>query len=638
MTAAATGSKPWNHNSFQTKQVTVHINRIQCEPGQSGTGIERRFRLHSTVDSGRSKGFTIDVCMSALEAEATFKDWHDLTQMKTGDEYTFDVDDQPYATVVYRNNNPHHYSDVQIDTGRRAKIIQAMMDEANLHPDHHIYKNRKLNELRDKVREFPTTAKAREWAYEYIKEFIDVTNQPTEPTAELDELKDAGEKLTSALDETFPRPKREHSTTDPEQMVHAVPNFLERELNLNKDTKEKNKVAFQIYGVALTAEYITEQTPAAIWIKAEDYVDQYQIVYDAPAEPPTKEQWTAWLTENGLTREYVVELMNTDSIARGEGPVKGLTQWDKDIPAAMGLVEVDRSLKAATLNEKATTSPETKSQPPQPATQSKPIAPTSTNGNGQSKDNPKSGLKIEKAIKRNLKLRLALAGVPGAGKTYTALQIATSMFPNGKIAVIDTENRNSLKYADLFNFDYIDIGAPYSPERYIEGIKLVEEAGYDILIIDSLSHGWKEEGGILSWVDQAKGNPKYQTQSGKENTQAIWAEATPRHNAMVSAVLNSKIHIIATLRAKYREVPIRDNNKQIVGTRKIITDFVQRDGLPYEFDIIAKLQDPDVARVDIDKTRCPKLVKFSKERAGVEIANILVDWLKDDPAALAAAS
>lgn len=193
---------PTKHG-FGSTSATVHITKIKCE--RSGHG-DRRFRLYCTVITGKSKGFELSVPMLELEAERTFKYWTDLGTMPTDQEYTFDIDDQPIASIVYENHQPHHASDIQADYGHRAKVIADTMTAAGLKLEHHIYDNRQLGELREKVVNFDTTAQAKEWATEYIKEHTKpVEDIPDTVLDELDEMKRAGEKMTDELDEALER-------------------------------------------------------------------------------------------------------------------------------------------------------------------------------------------------------------------------------------------------------------------------------------------------------------------------------------------------------------------------------------------------------------------------------------------------
>ena len=136
---------------------------------------------------------------------------------------------------------------------------------------------------------------------------------------------------------------------------------------------------------------------------------------------------------------------------------------------------------------------------------------------------------VFKKAKRSLsKLRLAVQGPSGSGKTYGALMLAKGL--GGKIAVIDTERGSASLYADLKGmpeFDVLDLDAPYTPEKYIEAIHAAEDEGYDILIVDSMTHEWDGQGGCLELIDQIA-RAKY-----RGNTWSAWSELTPRHRRFV---------------------------------------------------------------------------------------------------------
>jgi KaiC/GvpD/RAD55 family RecA-like ATPase len=118
-----------------------------------------------------------------------------------------------------------------------------------------------------------------------------------------------------------------------------------------------------------------------------------------------------------------------------------------------------------------------------------------------SRENSKiMSLLFQKATKKSARLRMALIGVAGAGKTYTALSVAQHL--GKKVAVIDTERGSASKYSDLFEFDVLEIDT-YGPKTYVDAMEAAEEAGYDVLIIDSLSHAWAGKDGALEQVDRA---------------------------------------------------------------------------------------------------------------------------------------
>ena len=107
---------------------------------------------------------------------------------------------------------------------------------------------------------------------------------------------------------------------------------------------------------------------------------------------------------------------------------------------------------------------------------------------------------FKKAERKSAKLRAAFCGTSGSGKTYSALLLARGL--GDKVAVIDTERGSSELYADLFGFDVAQLAPPFTPQRYIELIRMAATQ-YDVLVIDSLSHAWAGEGGVLEMHDNA---------------------------------------------------------------------------------------------------------------------------------------
>jgi hypothetical protein len=182
---------------------------------------------------------------------------------------------------------------------------------------------------------------------------------------------------------------------------------------------------------------------------------------------------------------------------------------------------------------------------------------------------------FRKAERRKVKLRLALCGPSGSGKTYSALKIAKGM--GGKIALIDTENGSGLLYCDICDYDAAEIAPPFTVEKYIGAIKEAEAAGYDVLIIDSLSHAWAGQGGLLEEVDKR--------QQGRANSFAAWRAVTPMHNVLVDTILQSKMHVIVTMRAKTAYEIEKDEKGRAVPVKKGMAP-IQRDGLEYEFTVV----------------------------------------------------
>ena len=223
------------------------------------------------------------------------------------------------------------------------------------------------------------------------------------------------------------------------------------------------------------------------------------------------------------------------------------------------------------------------------------------------------------ATKTQAKARIALIGPSGSGKTYTALKFAGVL--GNKIALIDTENSSASKYAgdqDLPKFNVLNL-TEYAPHTYVEAIKSAEKAGFNVLVIDSLSHAWAGKGGALEMVDKAA--KKY-----RENSFAAWRDVTPHHNALVDALVQCSIHLIVTMRTK-TEYVVETNAKGKQAPRRVGLAPVQRDGLEYEFDIVADI-DLDHT-LQIIKTRCKALDGFTVQKPGADVAQIIADWLGD---------
>ncbi|MEZ7892713.1 MAG: ATP-binding protein [Candidatus Wallbacteria bacterium] len=223
-------------------------------------------------------------------------------------------------------------------------------------------------------------------------------------------------------------------------------------------------------------------------------------------------------------------------------------------------------------------------------------------------------MEFKKAQKNESRLRIAISGASGSGKTYSALRIAKGI--GGKIAVIDTERSSASLYADIIDFDVLNLEPPYNPQKYIEAIIEAENAGYNVIIIDSLSHAWSGTGGLLDLHDNI------QKSSKGVNGFSAWKEITPIQNRFIDTILASKCHIITTMRAKQEYIIEKGEYKTQV--RKVGLAPVQRDGLEYEFTIFFEISQEHVATASKDRTNLFDGKYFTPSE---ETGKILINWL-----------
>ena len=228
------------------------------------------------------------------------------------------------------------------------------------------------------------------------------------------------------------------------------------------------------------------------------------------------------------------------------------------------------------------------------------------------------------ATRQKSRLRMAIDGVSGSGKTFTALRLALAL--GKKIAVINTESGAVEKYLGLapdgtpFQFDVCEL-SDFSPSKYTESILAAGAAGYDVLIIDSLSHAWAGAGGALELKDRKGGN-----------SFTAWKDITPLHNQMIEAILKSPCHVIATMRSKTEYVLEQDGHGRAI-PRKMGMAPVQRAGMEYEFDLYCSIDSEHILRVS--KSRCPEVADAITVKPGVAFLAPVVAWLNDGSAASA---
>lgn len=269
-------------------------------------------------------------------------------------------------------------------------------------------------------------------------------------------------------------------------------------------------------------------------------------------------------------------------------------------------------------------------------------------------------MEIRKATRQKAKLRLALASLGGGGKTYTGLLVATILSlllrprlgRRGRICGIDTEHESMELYsmtdrereefaamsdqdalrfitrkdANAFDFDVIQL-SDHSPRKYVDAINLVAKSGYDICIVDSLSHAWAGKNGALEQKDNiaARGGNSY----------TAWRDVTPMHNLLVDTMLSCPMHFIGTLRKKMEYVQEKDPNTGKTVIRQVGLADIQREGMEYEFTIFADME-KETNSMRISKHRLPGVLNIGDvfEKPGEMFTRKIWDWLQSgaDPA------
>jgi len=221
-----------------------------------------------------------------------------------------------------------------------------------------------------------------------------------------------------------------------------------------------------------------------------------------------------------------------------------------------------------------------------------------------------------KAERAQLYLRCALFGPSGSGKTMTALRMAKGIAGkmNAPVAVIDTESRSASKYADRYAFE-VDNLEKKTVDHYIASMDEAAKAGYQVLVIDSLSHAWRELTEEVDRITQA---------SASKNSVLSWAKVNPKQKRLVNAILNFPGHIIVTMRSKTEWV-IGEGKNGKTAPEKLGLAPEQGKGIEYEFDLLVEMDQKHNATVTKDRTG--KFQDEVIEKPGEDFGIALYGWL-----------
>ena len=194
------------------------------------------------------------------------------------------------------------------------------------------------------------------------------------------------------------------------------------------------------------------------------------------------------------------------------------------------------------------------------------------------------------AIRDSVGLLVGLSGGTGSGKTYSAFRLAKGMAGERAFAVIDTEAGRAKHYADKFRFDHGDLKPPFRPEAYTDAIKAADDAHYPVIVVDSVSHVWAGEGGVLDWQEEELQRMAKNDATRREACKmAAWIAPKMAHKQMVSRLLQLRAHLILCFRAEHKIEMVRDakTRQMIVREKQTLTGLngwapVCEKNLPYE--------------------------------------------------------
>jgi molybdopterin-guanine dinucleotide biosynthesis protein/uncharacterized protein (UPF0335 family) len=227
---------------------------------------------------------------------------------------------------------------------------------------------------------------------------------------------------------------------------------------------------------------------------------------------------------------------------------------------------------------------------------------------------------FKKATKKQSRLRAGVSGPAGSGKTLTSIKIARGLCGDeGRIAVIDTEKGSACKYGGKFDFDVSEI-SDYSVTSMISEIQEAARAGYDVLIVDSLTHTWQ-------WVKAEVDD--YARKRCKGNTYMAWKHGTPLWDGVIQAILDYPGHVLVTMRSKMDYVLEEYEVGGYKKTRPVKVGLAPeaRNGTEYEWDVQIDMTHDHLATVSKDRTGTIDGEVFDKP--GREVGEKLAAWLND---------
>jgi hypothetical protein len=228
------------------------------------------------------------------------------------------------------------------------------------------------------------------------------------------------------------------------------------------------------------------------------------------------------------------------------------------------------------------------------------------------------------AVRENVRLLIGLAGGTGSGKTWSAMRLAAGICGDKRFAVIDTEAGRAKHYADAFRFDHGDLSPPFRPDRYTEAILAADQAGYPVIVVDSMSHVWAGDGGVIDWQDDELTRMAGDDWRKREACKmAAWITPKMSHKTMVAKLLQVRAHVILCFRAEPKIEMVRNEKGKVeIVAKQSLTGLdgwipVCEKNLPFELTTSFLLT--------ADRPGIPRAIKLQEQHKAIFPANQLID-------------
>lgn len=215
------------------------------------------------------------------------------------------------------------------------------------------------------------------------------------------------------------------------------------------------------------------------------------------------------------------------------------------------------------------------------------------------------------ATREMIWMLIGLAGGTGSGKTRSAMRLATGMSGGKRFAVIDTERGRAKHYADDFAFDHCEINEPFRPAAYIEAVEAAAKAGYPVIVVDSTSHVWAGDGGILDWHEEELERMAGDNWQKREScNMAAWIKPKMEHKKFVQKLLQVNAHVILCFRAEPKIEMVKEGGKTKIVPKESLIGYagwipVCEKNLPFELTVSFMLT--------ADQPGLPKPIKLQEQ-------------------------